>query len=86
VIKLSYFNGNQQPIFPRKLTRHLPLAAAMLVMAGGYLAPRFAYAEDAASCIDKCKAEEKKCVHDGASEELCDYDSKNCQKACGGEK
>ena len=66
--------------------RHVKVAVAALVLAGSFSFGRPAYAEDTASCIAKCKAEEKQCVHNGSSEELCEYDSKGCQKACGGEK
>jgi hypothetical protein len=58
--------------------------AAILMLAGGFnvASSAFAQAQDAASCVEKCKAEEPKCKDNGSSEELCDYDSKQCQKAC----
>jgi hypothetical protein len=62
--------------------------AAILMLAGGFnvSSSAFAQAQDAASCVEKCKAEEPKCRDNGSSEELCDYDSKQCQKACGESK
>jgi hypothetical protein len=64
--------------------RHIRVgvAAAILMLGGGITMTRSAYAQDTASCIDKCKAEQKQCLHNGSSEELCEYDSKQCQKAC----
>jgi hypothetical protein len=66
--------------------RPIRIAAAILVLAGGITATRSAYAQDSASCVEKCKADEKQCLHNGSSEELCEYDSKGCQKACEGDK
>jgi hypothetical protein len=62
--------------------------AAILMLAGGFnvASSAFAQAQDTASCVEKCKAEEPKCKDNGSSEELCDYDSKQCQKACGESK
>lgn len=62
--------------------------AAILMLAGGFnvASSAVAQAQDAASCVEKCKAEEPKCKDNGSSEELCDYDSKQCQKACGESK
>lgn len=62
--------------------QHIRVAAAILVLASGAMATRSAYAQDASSCVEKCKAEEKQCLNNGSSEELCDYDFKGCQKAC----
>jgi len=62
--------------------RRIRVAAAILLLAGGFNITSRAYAQDSASCVEKCKADEKQCLHDGSSEELCDYDSKACQKAC----
>ncbi|HTV33074.1 MAG TPA: hypothetical protein VME69_08220 [Methylocella sp.] len=58
-------------------------ALTLFVGSVALLSPAHAQ-EDAASCVAKCKAEYKQCIHDGSSQELCDYDSKQCQKACGG--
>jgi len=73
-------------LFVRLLSNHsIRVAAAVLMLAGGASVTSSAYAqssEDAASCVEKCKADEKACLNNGSSEELCDYDSKGCQKAC----
>jgi hypothetical protein len=65
--------------------RQIKVGAAILMLASGFhiASTAFARAEDTASCIEKCKAEEPKCKDAGSSEELCEYDSKQCQKACG---
>jgi len=34
-----------------------------------------------ASCIENCKSDEKACLNNGSSEELCDYDSKGVPKS-----
>jgi hypothetical protein len=63
----------------------ITMAATILMLAVGFSIPSKVYAQasqDTASCIDKCKSDEKVCLHNGSSEELCDYDSKQCQKAC----
>jgi hypothetical protein len=67
----------------------ITVASAVLMLAGYFNIPNSAYAQssqDTASCIEKCKSDEKACLHNGSSEELCDYDSKQCQKACGESK
>lgn len=56
--------------------------AALALFMGGSALVSSAHAQDAASCVAKCKSDERKCIHDGSSEELCEYDSKECQKAC----
>jgi hypothetical protein len=66
--------------------RRIRVAAAILLLAGGFNITSRAYAQDSASCVEKCKADEKQCLHNGSSEELCDYDSKACQKACNASK
>ena len=70
----------------RLLSDHpITVAATVLMLAVCFNIPSKVYAQssqDTASCIDKCKSDEKSCLHDGSSEELCDYDSKRCQKAC----
>jgi hypothetical protein len=77
---------NARRQFVRLFSDHpIRMAAAALMLAGSFNIPSRAYAqatEDAPSCIEKCKADEKACLNSGASEELCDYDSKSCQKAC----
>jgi hypothetical protein len=64
--------------------RHVRMGAAILLLAGGFhvTSGAFAQAQDTASCVEKCKADQKQCLNDGSSEELCEYDSKACQKAC----
>lgn len=73
--------------FVRLLSDHpVAAAAALLLLASGFNPASRAYAQAAqspADCVEKCKADAKQCLHDGSSEELCDYDSKLCQKACG---
>jgi len=67
------------------LDHPIMVAATVLMLAAGFNFPGKVYAQssqDTASCIDKCKSDEKVCLHNGSSEELCDYDSKQCQKAC----
>lgn len=69
--------------FIRLLSEHpIPIAATVLMLAVGFNIPSKANAQDAASCVDKCKSDEKACLYSGSSEELCDYDSKECQKVC----
>ncbi len=69
----------------RVANRRMKLAGALFMVAGGFAVNSGAYAQasqDAASCVEKCKADEKTCLNNGSSEEMCDYDSKGCQKAC----
>lgn len=40
-------------------------------------------AQSPAECAAKCDADEQKCLDAQSSEELCDYDKKQCKKACG---
>jgi len=76
-------SSNTRRRFIRLLSDHpIPMAATVLMLAVCVNIPSKVYAQDAASCIDKCKSDEKVCIHNGSSEELCDYDSKQCQKAC----
>ena len=73
--------------FARQLAAHrVEVAAAFLLLAACFVATSYAYAQapSPAECIAKCKADEKQCLHNGSSEELCEYDSKTCQKACNG--
>jgi hypothetical protein len=61
------------------------VAAAILISAIGLNITSRAYAQTTqspADCVAKCKADEKQCLNNGSSEELCDYDSKACQRAC----
>jgi hypothetical protein len=80
-------NARQERTYAR-WDRHIRLGAAILMLAGGFnvASSTFVRAEDTASCVEKCKAEEPKCKDAGSSEELCEYDSKQCQKACGESK
>jgi hypothetical protein len=73
----------------RLLSAHIiGAAAAIFVLAGGVTITSSAHAQatqqaqSPADCVEKCKADEKQCLYNGSSEELCDYDSKGCQKAC----
>ena len=34
------------------------------------------------SCEEKCSIEQKQCIQNQSSPELCDYDYKQCEKAC----
>jgi hypothetical protein len=74
--------------FGRLLSDHpVRVAATVLMFAGGFTITSSAYAQaaqDTASCVEKCTSDEKTCLNQGASEEMCDYDKKQCQKACGG--
>jgi hypothetical protein len=73
--------------FIRLFSDHLiGVAAAILLLAGGFNITGRAYAQNTASCVEKCTTDEKQCLHDGASEEMCDYDKKQCQKTCGESK
>jgi len=38
------------------------------------------------SCEEKCSIEQKQCIYNQSSEELCDYDYKMCKKACSEKK
>ncbi|MCI0734830.1 MAG: hypothetical protein L0Y50_00895 [Beijerinckiaceae bacterium] len=38
--------------------------------------------EPAMSCSDKCTHEQKKCLAALSTEELCEYDYKQCEKVC----
>jgi flagellar basal body-associated protein FliL len=38
------------------------------------------------SCKEKCTHQEKVCLYNGGSEEMCDYDYKVCKKACDEQK
>jgi hypothetical protein len=42
-----------------------------------------ASAQEAQACEEKCKIEQKQCLNNGSSEELCEYDYNQCVKACG---
>lgn len=72
--------------FVRLLSYHpAAVAAAILILASGFNMTSRAYAQPAespADCVANCKAEAKQCIHNGSSEELCEYDDKMCQKAC----
>jgi hypothetical protein len=78
--------GNLRLRFVPALSNHpIMMTATIFMLAVCFTSFGKAYAQssqDSASCIEKCKADEKTCIHNGSSEELCDYDSKQCQKAC----
>ena len=66
------------------LRRYVRLFSVSRIVSGFNITSR-AYAQTTqspADCVEKCKADEKQCLNNGSSEELCDYDSKACQKAC----
>jgi len=76
---------NSRLRFVHLFSDHPMVTATVLMLAVGFNFPSKVYAQssqDTASCIDKCKSDEKVCLHNGSSEELCDYDSKQCQTAC----
>jgi hypothetical protein len=83
-------NANEQVNAPQKirrlhLDRYIGVGAAILILAGGFTLTSSAFAQatqDTATCAANCKAEVPKCKDAGSSEELCDYDSKQCEKAC----
>jgi hypothetical protein len=81
-------NADGQVNARQKVGRLLLAGAAILMLAGGFhvTSSTFAQAEDTASCVTNCKAEVPKCKDSGSSEELCDYDSKQCEKACSEKK
>jgi hypothetical protein len=66
--------------------RHIRGAIAMLVFASSLSITSIANAqtdpESQAACEEKCSNEEKQCLNAQSSEELCDYDYKQCAKAC----
>jgi hypothetical protein len=83
--RASDTEGNMNSRFwcVRLFSDHPITVVTALILAGSI--PSNAYAQssqDTASCIEKCKADEKQCIRNGSSEELCEYDSKGCQKAC----
>jgi hypothetical protein len=72
--------------FVRGLSDHQIKLAAAILMLAGFNVTAGAYAqtsqESVASCVEKCSGDEKQCIQNGSSEELCDYDFKMCKKAC----
>lgn len=63
----------------------IAVAVTVLLLAVCFNIPGKVYAQssqDTASCVEKCKSDEKTCLNNGSSEELCDYDSKQCQRTC----
>jgi hypothetical protein len=84
--RASDADGKNSRFWCVRLFSDHPITVATALILAGYLnIPSNAYAQssqDTASCIEKCKADEKQCVRNGSSEELCEYDSKGCQKAC----
>ncbi|MBO0733596.1 MAG: hypothetical protein J2P49_04620 [Methylocapsa sp.] len=71
-----------------RVTRLLFATAAGVIFAfAGFSWTTRAHAqEDIASCEDKCSNDQKQCIHNESSEELCDYDYKMCKKACSEKK
>lgn len=65
-------------------------AAAFLITVAGCLSfasmNRAHAQESSVSCEEKCSVEQKQCLYNGSSEELCDYDYKMCTKACSEKK
>ncbi|MCI0465603.1 MAG: hypothetical protein L0Y57_01125 [Beijerinckiaceae bacterium] len=66
---------------------HIKAAGAVLMFAGCLSLANSAQAqapaeEPAMSCSDKCTYEQKKCLAQLSTEELCEYDYKQCEKAC----
>lgn len=61
-------------------------AAALLLAVAGCLyfasMDRTRAQESSVSCEEKCSIDQKQCIYNGSSEELCDYDYKMCKKAC----
>ena len=60
-------------------------AAALLLAVAGCLyfaGMNRTHAQESVSCEDKCSIEQKQCIHNQSSEELCDYDYKMCKKSC----
>jgi hypothetical protein len=69
--------------------RRMKLVAAALMFAGfagnvNLTTSAFAQGgqQSVAECSAKCDADEKQCLDNQSSEELCDYDKKMCKKAC----
>ena len=67
--------------------RQIRVIAAAFMFAGfaGNLSlttAAFAQQQSPADCAAKCDADEKQCLDNQSSEELCDYDKKMCKKAC----
>jgi hypothetical protein len=78
--------GGSRSQFKRPLFATMA-AAAILALAGFNLTTRaYAQEQDVASCEDKCSKDEKQCIYNQSSEELCDYDYKMCKKACNEKK
>jgi hypothetical protein len=65
-------------------------AAALLLSVAGCLyfasMDRARAQESSVSCEEKCSIDQKQCIYNGSSEELCDYDYKMCKKACSEKK
>lgn len=64
------------------------MAAPAVFAVTGFNVTTRAYAQeqDTASCEDKCSKDQKQCIYNESSEELCDYDYKMCKKACSEKK
>jgi hypothetical protein len=68
-----------------------PVKAAALLLAVGsclsFASLNRAHAQESSvSCEEKCSIDQKQCLYNGSSEELCDYDYKMCKKACSEKK
>jgi hypothetical protein len=81
-------HGSSRWQFGLHIDCRLITVAAILTLASFNVTTR-AYAqseEDVASCVDKCSKDQKQCIYNQSSEELCDYDYKMCKKACNEKK
>jgi hypothetical protein len=84
-------NGASARTIRPLLAHRIRMAAAILMFAGLMFAgclkvipSAFAQTDQQtqAQCFAKCDADEKQCIYNQSSEELCDYDKKMCKKAC----
>lgn len=65
----------------------LTMTMAILMLAGCLNIASSAHAQtatDPASCLENCDKEQAKCPELGTTEEMCEYDYKQCKKACEG--
>ncbi len=72
-----------------KISGPAKAAALMFAVAGclNFAAVDRARAQESSpSCEEKCSIEQKQCIYNQSSEELCDYDYKMCKKACAEKK
>jgi hypothetical protein len=84
------FNGESISRRRVRLVSNLPAWAAIAILAFvgclNFASTDRARAQESMSCKDKCRHEQKVCLYNGSSEELCDYDYKQCVKACDEQK